>query len=136
MLRGLFKKGTRKAILSVAVALTGVLGFAARAGEESGTASSIYEYVMERVGDYGQLNEPKVMAICIDWDAPNESGIYVHNVFVTYTGITSDRPIFAGDLARDAKHRCKKWAKSEKIDCTCQMMDKNGKNVLKVPPRN
>ena len=73
------------------------------------------------------------MAICIDWDAQTESGIYIHNAFTTYTGITSDAPIFAGELARDAKYRCKQWAKSENIGCTCQMLDSNGKNVLKVP---
>ncbi len=107
-----------------------------QAGERPDLAVRLHDYVMERVDSYGQLNEPKVMAICIDWDAATELGIYVHNVFVTYTGITSDRPIFPTQLAADAKLRCNRWAESEKIDCTCQMLDSNGKNVLKVPPRN
>ncbi len=107
-----------------------------QAGERPDTAKWIYDLVMDWVEDYGSLNDPKVMAICIDWDASTESGIYVHNAFIHYTGITSDIPVFAGKLAQDAKYRCRKWAKPEKIDCTCQMLDSNGNNVLKVPPRN
>ena len=72
-----------------------------QAGERPDRAKWIYDIVMDWVGDYGLLNEPKVMAICIDWDAQTESGIYIHNAFTTYTGINSDIPIFAGELARD-----------------------------------
>ncbi len=107
-----------------------------RADERSEIADRVYDFVMEQVQVYGSLTEPKVMAICIDWDASTESGINVHNAFITHTGISSDRPIFSTSLAVDAKSRCKAWAKSEKIDCTCQMLDSNGKNVLEVPPRN
>ncbi len=104
-----------------------------QAGERSDVAGRVYEYVMERVEAYGSLNEPKVMAICIDWDAPTASGINVHNAFMYYTGESSDRPIFQTRLAAGAKRICKQWAKSEKIDCTCQMLDSNGVNVLEVP---
>ena len=106
-----------------------------QADVRSETADRVYDFVIERVDHYRTLSESKVMAICIDWDASIESGIYVHNVFVTYTAEWSDRPIFPTRLGANAKLRCKKWAKSENIDCTCQMLDSNGKNVLKVPPR-
>ena len=82
------------------------------------------------------LNEPKVMAACIDWNASNEFGVYVHNVFSYYTGMTSDIPIFASELGHGAMTWCKDWRKDEKVDCTCQMLDKNGKNVLKSKQRN
>ena len=52
---------------------------------------------------------------------------------MAYTAETSDVPVFLGRLENDAKHGCKVWAKKEKIDCTCQMLDKNGKNVLRQP---
>ncbi len=106
-----------------------------QADERSETAIMVHEYVMERVESYGSLNEPKVMAICIGWDAPTESGIHVYNAFMYYTAEYSDVPIFSGELSRSAKIDCKKWAKSENIDCKCQTLDSNGKNVLKVPPR-
>ena len=106
-----------------------------QADERSETGDKVYEYVMERATFYASINRSKVMAACIDWDSPNEWGIYLHNVFTTYTSPNSDIPIFTGELARDAKHRCKQWAKSENIDCTCQRLDSNGKNVLKVPAR-
>ena len=121
-------------VIALAVAL--IVANQASVVQADEKSDQIYDLVMEHVATYASLNEPKVMAICIDWDAPTVLGIHVHNVFVTYTGVTSDRPIFAGQLAQDVKRRCKKWAKSEKIDCTCQMMDKNGKNVLKVPARD
>ena len=54
---------------------------------------------------------------------------------MSYTGESSDAPIFAGVLARNAKLGCKEWAKFENIDCTCEMLNSNGKNVLKVPSR-
>ena len=105
----------------------------AQAGERPEIADRIYEYIMEQVDDYELLSEPKVLAICIDWEAPNETGIYVHNAFITYTGITSDRLFSPTRLATNAKLQCNRWAKSENIDCTCQTLDSNGKNVLKVP---
>ncbi len=124
-------------VVALAVApMAASLSLPAGADERSETAKWLYDAVMEGVQEYKQLEEPKVMAICIDWDASTESGINVHNAFITHTGISSDRPIFSTRLAADAKSRCKAWAKSEKIDCTCQMLDSNGKNVLEVPPRN
>ena len=110
--------------------------FLVQADERSDLADRVSEYVMERVDVYGPLNEPKLMAICIDWDASTASGISVHNAFMYYTAEASDKPIFQTTLAANAKLSCKRWTKSEKIDCTCQMLDSNGKNVLRVPPRN
>jgi len=106
-----------------------------QADEKSKTADGIYDFVMERVDHYGSIFETKAMAICIDWDAPTVSGIQIHQAFMHYTDPGSDGPIFVGKLAQSAKYNCKKWAKSENTDCTCQMLDKNGKNVLKAPPR-
>ena len=106
-----------------------------QAGEGPEVVDGVYGYVMERVEVYWSLNEPKVMAICIDWDAPTASGFNVHNAFMYYTAEASDKPIFQTTLAANAKLSCKRWAKSEKIDCSCEMLDSNGTNVLKVPPR-
>ena len=126
-----------RVFLASVFALTAALHTApAVAGERTKLEVEVYEYVMEQVDYYELLNEPKVMASCIDWNAPNESGVYVHNVFTYYTGQSSDRPIFSSELARSAMTWCKKWKKAEKIDCTCQMLDKNGKNVLKAKTRN
>ncbi len=123
-------------VIALAVALMAASQFSlVQADERSEIADKVYEYVMERMEAYGSLREPKVMAICVDWDAPTASGINVQNAFVTYTAESSDKPIFPTSLAANAKHRCKQWAKSEKIGCTCQMLDLNGTNVLKVPPR-
>jgi hypothetical protein len=120
-------------LVSAVALMTAINAPPAVAGERPKIEVELYDYVMEKVDDYALLNSPKVMASCIDWDASNEFGVYVHNVFTYHTGISSDRPIFASELARNAMNWCKKWAEDEKVGCTCQMLDKNGKNVLKAP---
>ena len=104
-----------------------------QADERSEIADKVYEYVMERVKSYASISRTKAMFICIDWDAPTASGFNVYNAFGYVTDEGSDIPIFTGELAQSAKYDCKKWVKSEKIDCTCQRLDSDGKNVLKVP---
>ncbi len=124
-------------VIAMAIALMAAShSLPAGADERSETADKVYEYVMERMKFYASINQTKAMVICIDWDAPTASGINVYNAFSYRTGEGSDIPIFTSKLAQSAKYECKKWVKSEKIDCTCKMLDSNGKNVLKVPPRN
>ena len=123
-------------LVSLLVLMTAIHTLAAVAGERSKREIEVYDYVMEQVDYYELLNEPKVMAACIDWNAPNEYGVHVHNAFTYYTGITSDAPIFSAELAHNAMTWCKDWRKAEKVDCICQMLDKNGKNVLKSKRRD
>ena len=123
-------------IASLLALMTAIHTLPAVAGGRSALEVEVYDYVMEQIDYYEMLNEPKVMAACIDWNAPNEFGVYVHNVFSYYTGINSDAPIFASELGHSAMTWCKDWRKAEKVDCTCQMLDKNGKNALKAKRRN
>ena len=104
-----------------------------RAGADLDLAGRLHALVMEAVKSYGQLNEPKVMAACIEWRTPDTGEIRLHNVFIAYTGEASDVPIFVTSLAQKGLHNCRKWASSENVHCTCQMLDQNGKNVLEVP---
>ena len=121
-------------VISLAIALIAANHVSlVQADERSEVADSVYEYVMERMKSYASINQTKAMVICIDWDAPTVSGIHVYQAFSYRTGEGSDAPIFTGKLAQNAKYECKKWAKSENIDCTCQRLDSDGKNVLKVP---
>lgn len=117
-----------QATLLVALSLPALPANAASALERQ-----VYDDIMAKVTGYHGFREPKVMAACIDWDAPNFSGFRVAKVFITYTNEGSDVPVFIGRLAQDAKYRCKQWRKSEKVDCRCQMVDMNGKNVVEAP---
>ena len=117
--------------LLVAVA-TLTPGFSA-AGEVSARAQQVHSLVMEKVPAYQELNQPKVMAICINWHFLNAYGFYVHNLFVTYLSSMSDVQMFIGKLANDAKQKCKRWRKSADVDCSCTMLDMNGRNVLDDP---
>ena len=117
----------------IAGLILGSYGFVAHADEKANLADRIYNYLMEQLPDYGTLPEPKVMAVCIEWDRATAPPFYIHNVFATYTGQGTDKQIFIGVLQRDAELRCNRWASSENVDCTCQMLDKNGKNALRIP---
>ena len=112
----------------IASLIFGSYGSIALSDEKADLADRIHSFVMERIPEYVASNESKVMAACIEWDEP-----YLHNVFSYRTDPNSDAPIFTSRLQQLAMLSCKRWAKSEKIDCTCQMLDKNGKNVLRVP---
>ena len=121
-------------LITLAVALIAANHVAlVQADERSEIADRVYKNVMEWMQEYQQVRKTKAMAICIDWDAPTASGFRVHSAFGSYTAEQSGASIFPGKLAQKAKYSCKKWRKSENIDCTCQKLDNSGKNVLKVP---
>jgi len=104
----------------------------APAWAQADLADRIHDWVMGEVRQYESLNEPKVMAVCITWRDENNK-VSVENVFILYTGIASDGPVFAETLKRKSLHNCKSWRKSESIDCDCTMLDENGQNVLRLP---
>jgi hypothetical protein len=104
-----------------------------RAVAQSGLPDKIHAWVMENFREYGELPKSKVLVACIEWNRTTPPPAFVHQVFATYSDPTSDRPIFLTQLASDARHRCKKWRKAKNIDCKCQVLDQNGKNMLKAP---
>jgi len=113
-------------VLSVTAAL-------AESPEKKALADRIHAFVMERSAEYRRTHRTKAMVICIQWVSPTPPRIKIEGVFATRTGIGSDGPIFTPDLRRNAMRRCKAWAKKEGADCTCQRLDEDGKNVLRVP---
>ena len=108
--------------------ILGSYGSFALSDEKADFADRIHSFVMEKIPEYVAFNESKVMAVCIEWDEPN-----IHRVFSYRTDPHSDTPIFTSKLQQVAMLSCKRWASSENVDCTCQMLDKNGKNVLRIP---
>jgi hypothetical protein len=127
-----------KTLLITGPLITGILlwgsyGSVAHSDEKARLADGLYNYVMERYPEYATLPEPKVLAACIEWDRATQPPIFIHNVLVTYTDPGTDAQIFIGELKRDALLRCKRWASSENVDCTCQILDMNGKNALRIP---
>ena len=117
----------------IAGLILGSYGFVAHADEKADLADSIYNYVMEKVPEYETLRESKVMTVCIEWDRPTPPSISIHQVFVTYEDPHTDIPVFINKLQQDALQKCERWASSKNANCTCQMLDKNGKNALRIP---
>ncbi len=108
--------------------ILGSYGSFAFSDEKADLADRIHSFVMEKIPEYVAFNESKVMAACIEWDGPN-----IHQVFSYRTDPHSDASIFTSKLERSAMLSCTRWASSENVDCTCQMLDKNGKNALRIP---
>lgn len=96
-------------------------------------ADRIHASIMDRFPEYGRNQSMKVMVACIRWDSPTPPRIQVKGATYTYTDAGSDGQINPAELRHDALRRCRGWAARENIDCTCQAVDDNGKNVLRVP---
>ena len=96
----------------------------------SQNSERIHKFVMDNYKAYGSLSEPKVLSGCFT-DAPDKSPpVRLRRVFAWHTGRSSDIPIFAGQLRREALKTCLGWAAGENIDCDCKLIDISGKNVL------
>lgn len=120
-----------------------VLGLLAACGEPtsnevqfgekaSPVAQSVYRAVMDNYRIYPGLNEPKILSGCLSLVEDREPPLRIHQIFAWYTDVSSDAPVFAGELRRNAMQACRDWQRTEDVACTCQMIDINGKNVLKL----
>lgn len=123
----------RQAVLCAAAVSLGLLAPGERAAAQSDLPDKVYDWVIQEFRAYRELPEPKVLVACVEWNRATPPPVFVHNVFATYSGPGSDRPIFLTQLESDALHRCQKWQKEKDTDCTCQALDRNGKNVLRAP---
>jgi hypothetical protein len=122
-----------RVVISTVALLLGLQFPADTAVAQSDLPDKIHAWVIENYREYDELPKSKVLVACIEWNRATPPPAFVHQVFATYSDPNSDRPIFLEQLASDARQRCKKWRKAKKIDCKCQALDKDGKNVLKAP---
>jgi len=94
-------------------------------------AAEIHATAMQRAPDYAREGRPKAMDACI---ATGEDGTpVVRGVAYARTSQSSDKPVATNRLANTARERCLAWKARHGEDCACVPLDRNGKNVLKLP---
>lgn len=98
----------------------------------SPAAVRTHKAVMDHYKVYTTLPEPKVLTGCFVDDASKSPPLRLRRVFAWHTAQSSDGPIFAGQLRREAMKSCLGWGAGENLDCDCRLIDMSGKNVLKL----
>lgn len=114
--------------LCIGLALPGA-GFA----DSSTWASELHAQAMSRANDYRIEGRSKVMAACISWPDAADGTPTLRGAAYAMTSIGSDVNMKAGSLRRTAQNRCLAWEAKNAVDCTCEFLDVNGKNVLQIP---
>ncbi|MBY8975021.1 hypothetical protein KHP62_04325 [Rhodobacteraceae bacterium NNCM2] len=100
--------------------------------DSSQWASEIHQKAMAKSTDYRTEGRSKVMAACITWPDTREGTPVLHGVAYA-TAAASGKDIGPGRLRNSAQNRCIGWEAKNNVDCTCEFLDVNGKNVLQVP---
>lgn len=96
-------------------------------------ASEIHANAMAKVNEYRIETRSKVMTACISWPDNPQNKPEVGGVAYAMTSKGSDINVSAGGLRRSAQNRCLAWEAKNNVDCTCEFLDVNGKNVLQIP---
>lgn len=113
-----------------------VLWFLSGAGElRAGdlVADRIHESLMRSHPRYPQYSLPKALAGCFDWQksTPDEPSVRFLSVVSPGRGRRGGASI--GRLASRALDRCQRAQLREEAPCECQVIDRNGRNVLEPP---
>ena len=96
-------------------------------------AASLHAEAMDRANSYRIETRSKVMAACIIWPDSPDGTPEIKGVGYALTSTGSAVNVRTGVLHRNAQNRCIAWEAQNNVDCTCEFIDSNGKNVLQVP---
>jgi hypothetical protein len=88
---------------------------------------------MQDQPQYTEVTSGKAMIACIDWRSQTGGNPRLVWTPWTYVSDSSDASIFVTTLENDALNRCKDTAADQNWNCTCHTLDRNGKNVLRIP---
>lgn len=98
-------------------------------------AVQLYDAILQQATAYRALARKKALAACIDWGIGSGGYIDVFFTSAYYEGEFSERssPVTPGRLMNLALTDCARTRERAKLVCTCQEIDRNGRNVLTVP---
>lgn len=100
--------------------------------EQKRLSTLVYEQIMQRLPDYVAFTSTKVLAACITWPDDQGRKLALSGASSYITGQTSDVAIRPSQLAAAALEACKPAESEPGAECQCQMIDRNGSNVLYV----
>ncbi len=117
-------------LLAAAVSL---LCLATTAHAAGSVADALHGSIMQMQPRYTQYSDQKALAGCFDWqhstpDDPSVQFLAVSTPFGRGRGSVS-----VGRLASNALDRCHRARRRNEAACDCQVIDRNGRNVLQPP---
>ncbi|MDJ0610603.1 MAG: hypothetical protein QNJ67_16635 [Kiloniellales bacterium] len=125
---------TGRALSSLVAA--GIL-FASLGAQDAGASSSIadrvHDSLMRAHPRYPQYQVPKALAGCFDWQNSTPDEPRVRFLAVATRGRGGVGSISVGRLASNALDRCQRGKSRNEAVCECQVIDRNGRNVLEPP---
>ena len=99
----------------------------------SGLADKVHTLATERATGYGPIGFGKALSACIQWPQQTGTDPKVEFTHYTYTEIGTDGQLPPSQLREGTLQACQGIAARHDLDCTCQIVDVNGKNT--VEPR-
>jgi len=98
-------------------------------------ASALHDAILDQVSAYRDLKRKKALAACIDWGIGSGGYVDVYFTSAYYEDEYSERSsiITLTRLMNLALTDCERTRDGAKLDCLCQEVDRNGRNVLAVP---
>ena len=100
------------------------------AGASSSVADRIHGSLMDANPRYPQYRVPKALAGCFDWQNSTPDEPRVRFLAVATRGRGGVGSISVGRLASNALDRCQRGQRRNEAACECQVIDRNGRNVL------
>ena len=99
--------------------------------EQTAVSQALWSRAMDKASGYEKRPRTKSMYLCVAWPDGAGRSFNIGGIGVAGESEGTDRPISLGRLQSFAEERCKVH-EAEKA-CTCQELDRNGRNVLVVP---
>ncbi len=91
-----------------------------------------HESIIKDAGFYERILGFKALAACIDWKASTPNSVQAR--YRAYpTPIKGQATVSVGRLANSALYKGRGAQTRSQAPCDCQVIDRNGSNVLKVP---
>jgi hypothetical protein len=95
--------------------------------QKVGSGTGAGQSYIGKPSNYRSIADGKVLAVCIDWARSSSTHIHSAGWYTSYQDAAAPR---MADLREGATTGC---ARAERNGCRCQIIDENGKNVLKIP---
>ena len=110
-----------------------MLCLATTAHAADSVADALHGSIMRMEPRYTQYSEQKALAGCFDWERSTPDKPAVQYLAVSTPFNRGRGSVSVGRLASNALDRCHRARRRNEAECECQVIDRNGRNVLAPP---
>lgn len=96
-------------------------------------ADALHGSIMRMEPRYTQYSNQKALAGCFDWQRSTPDNPSVQYLAVSTPFGRGRGSVSVGRLASNALDRCQRAQRRNETACECQVIDRNGRNVLDPP---